>query len=204
MYLYHKSSLTSVCTWANHSRKIILLLLTSQNIYAEISTFWQNKVVPLDQFSPKEITAQDQEAGLYTMSQFPTQAVRMISGDNPSQFPSQSEDTRTPLTGIAGGRTESLGEGAKHSSMFSKKARLLEDDGQKGLLSSGVHQSLPISNTSSLRDNGTKDTDGVSNVVPDVAAAIEDLLEQTSKVNTLVILYLLFFLFYYYFGLFVF
>lgn len=147
----------------------------------------QNKIVPLDRFSPKEISAQDQEAGLFTMSQFSTQAVRMISGDNPSQFPSQSEDIRTSLTGTVGVRTE-IFEGAKQSSMFSKKARLLEDDGQKGLVSSGVHPSVPISNANSVRDNTPKDMDEASPVVPDVAAAIEDLLEQTSKVNTLVIL----------------
>lgn len=156
-------------------------------------TVWQNKLVPLDLFSPKEVTAQDQEAGLCTMSQFPSQAVRTISGDNPSQFPSHSRNIRTSPSRVIGGRNGSVGEGegAKHLSTLSKKARLLEDEVQKCLLSTGVHGSAPVCNTNSGDDNMAKDTNEMSRVVPDVAAAIEDLLEQTSKVKSQGILYLL-------------
>ncbi|XP_062097830.1 uncharacterized protein LOC133803732 isoform X2 [Humulus lupulus] len=163
----------AACKWGIHT-------ITSDWIYDCVK---QNKLVPLNQFSPKEITAQDQEAGLCTMSQFPTQAVRMISRDVPSQFPSQSEEIKTSLTGIIGSRTESFREGAKHTSALHKKARLLEDDGQKDLLSYGVHPSVSINNANSIRDDVSKDTDEASHVVPDVAAAIEDLLEQTSKIH---------------------
>ncbi|PON91554.1 BRCT domain containing protein [Trema orientale] len=163
----------AACKWGIHS-------ITSEWIYACVK---QNKLVPLDRFAPKEITAQDQEGGLCTMSQFPTQAARMMSGDNPSQFSSQSEDVRTSLTGIVGCRTESFMGGAKHSSVVSKKARLLEDDDQKCLLSSGVRPSVSIRNANSIRESMAEDIDEASHVVPDVAAAIEDLLEQTSKIH---------------------
>ncbi|KAF4372947.1 hypothetical protein G4B88_018112 [Cannabis sativa] len=163
----------AACKWGIHT-------ITSDWIYDCVK---QNKLVPLNQFSPKEITAEDQEAGLCTVSQFPTQAVRMISGDIPSPFPSQLEETKTSLTGIIGSRTKSFREGAKHTSALYKKARLLEDDGQRDLLSSAVHPSVSITNANSIRDDVSKDTDEVSHVVPDVASAIEDLLEQTSKIH---------------------
>lgn len=149
---------------------------------------WQNRVVPLDLFSPREVSAQDQEAGLCTTSQFPTQAARMISRDNSSQFPSLLEDMRNTPTGIFGSRNDSLREEAKQSSFFNKKARTLENVGQKGLLSSEINLSIPIRNMNATEDNMVKDTADMSHVVPDVAAAIEDLLEQTSKVKILVLL----------------
>ncbi|KAL5719563.1 hypothetical protein ACHQM5_012319 [Ranunculus cassubicifolius] len=51
----------------------------------------QDKIVPLDPFRPKSVTAQDQDAGLCTISQYPTQAARMMSEDAPSQFQSQTQ-----------------------------------------------------------------------------------------------------------------
>ena len=151
-----------------------------------ISVLWQNKLVPLELFSPKLVTAQEQEAGLCTLSQFPTQAARMISGDIPSQFTSQLEDMRTTATGSLDARNGRPSEGTNHLSMFSKKARLLEDDGQKSLLSTGVHSRVPACANYCGDNTDAKDIDNV----PDVAAAIEDLLEQTSKVNTLIVVYL--------------
>ncbi|EXB60138.1 DNA topoisomerase 2-binding protein 1-A [Morus notabilis] len=164
----------AACKWGIHS-------ITTEWIYECVK---QNKLVPLDLFSPKEVTAQDQEAGLCTMSQFPSQAVRTISGDNPSQFPSHSRNIKTSPSRV-GGRNGSVGEGegAKHLSTLSKKARLLEDEAQTCLLSTGVHGSAPVCNTNSRDDNMAKDTNEMSHVVPDVAAAIEDLLEQTSKIH---------------------
>ncbi|XP_062116606.1 uncharacterized protein LOC133830610 [Humulus lupulus] len=165
----------AACKWGIRS-------ITSDWIYDSVK---QNKIVPFERYSPKEITAQDQEAGLCTVSQFPTQAVRMISGDIPSQFPSQSEEIKTSLTGIIGSINESFGEGAKYTSALHKKARPLEGNGQRDLLSSGARPSVSIiSANNSIRDDVVaKDTDEVSHVVPDVAAAIEDLLEQTSKIH---------------------
>ncbi|XP_015885769.3 uncharacterized protein LOC107421117 isoform X3 [Ziziphus jujuba] len=163
----------AACKWGIHS-------ITSEWIFECVK---QNRVVPLDSFCPKEVSAQDQEAGLCTFSQFPTQAVRMISRDTPSQIPSQLEDMRNSPTESIGCKTGSLREEAEQLSSFSKKARVLENVGKKGLLSSETHLSLPICNMNSAEDNMAKDTDEVSHVVPDVAAAIEDLLEQTSKIQ---------------------
>lgn len=151
---------------------------------------WQNRVVPLVSFCPKEVSAQDQEAGLCTMSQFPTQAVRMVSKDTPSQIPSQVEDMRNSQTESICCKNGNLREEAKQLS-FSKKARVLENVFEKGLLSSETHLSLPLCNMNSAEDNMAKHTVEVSHVVPDVAAAIEDLLEQTSKVKLLIFLELL-------------
>lgn len=50
---------------------------------------FQDKLVPPDSFQPRTVTSQDKEAGLCTVSQHPTQAVRMISF--PSQSPSQPQ-----------------------------------------------------------------------------------------------------------------
>ncbi|BBG95580.1 transcription coactivator, partial [Prunus dulcis] len=127
----------------------------------------KNKVVALDQFYPKKVTAEDREAGLCTMSQYPTQAVQMISAGNSSECPSQSQDLRTSSGENIGSRNDSLREEASEPSFCNKKARVSEDDGEKGLLSSGK----------------SKSSGEVSQVVPDVASAIEDLLEQTSKIH---------------------
>ncbi|XP_075647352.1 uncharacterized protein LOC142618322 isoform X1 [Castanea sativa] len=158
--------------WGIHS-------ITSEWIYECIR---QNEVVALDSFCPKEVTVQDQEAGLCTTSQFPTQAVRMVSGDSPSCFPSQSQDLRNTATQCTFSRNDSFKEESEQSSVFNKRAKLLDDDDQKDLPSSKVHLRDPI-NLNAIGDNITKDNGEVSHAVPDVAAAIEDLLEQTSKIH---------------------
>ncbi|KAJ6813124.1 DNA topoisomerase 2-binding protein 1 [Iris pallida] len=43
-----------------------------------------------DSFQPRPVIAQDREAGLCIVSQYPTQAARMFSGCVPSQLPTQS------------------------------------------------------------------------------------------------------------------
>lgn len=114
------------------------------------------------------------------MSQYPTQAVQMISAGNSSECPSQSQDLRTSSGENIGSRNDSLREEASEPSFCNKKARVSEDDGEKGLLSSGVHLRIPVCTTG---DRKVKSSGEVSQVVPDVASAIEDLLEQTSKVK---------------------
>lgn len=114
------------------------------------------------------------------MSQYPTQAVQMISAGNSSECPSQSQDLRTSSGENIGSRNDSLREEASEPSFCNKKARVSEDDGEKGLLSSGVHLRIPACTTG---DRKVKSSGEVSQVVPDVASAIEDLLEQTSKVK---------------------
>ncbi|EEF42097.1 topbp1, putative [Ricinus communis] len=161
----------AACKWG-------ICSITSEWIYECVR---QNEVVALDRFRPKEVTSQDQEAGLCTVSQFPTQAARMISGENPSQLISQSRDLRSAPTQTGSIGIFSFGEDAQKSTKYSKKARLLKSDDQEAQLS--FHLDDPVYTINSTRGNDSKDTAGSSHGVPDVAAAIEDLLEQTSKIH---------------------
>ncbi|KAE9446523.1 hypothetical protein C3L33_21598, partial [Rhododendron williamsianum] len=139
----------------------------------------QDDVVAPGPFVPREVTSQDREAGLCTMSQYPTQATRMATGDTPSQFPSQFQDLRN-IQAQASGRSGSSTEEANVPSFHCKRARLLHDDRNKGLISSTSNHSDP---TSSTGNNLLQKTEEASNAVPDVASAIEDLLEETSKIH---------------------
>ncbi|XP_057993349.1 uncharacterized protein LOC110654330 isoform X2 [Hevea brasiliensis] len=163
----------AACKWG-------ICSITSEWIY---ECARRNEVVTVDQFRPKVVTSQDQDAGLCTVSQFPTQADRMISGESPSQLISQSQDLRTAPSLTGGGRINSFREELQKSSDYTKKARLLESDDQKELLSSGVHLDDSVSNINPIRGKNPKDNGESSHSVPDVAAAIEDLLEQTSKIH---------------------
>jgi len=221
----------------------------------------------VDQFLPKEVTTQDQEAGACTVSQFPTQAVQMIN-DMPSQFPSQSQSSRsTANKNVDNHRTHSKtssinskkarlmeepslynkapstvnsgihvsdmnfskanmlkdaqeavqmindtppqfpsqlqsmrnmadknvdsGDGnhgthSKISSINSIKARLVEEPGMYNKAPSTVNLGTHVSDLNFSEDNMLKDDREATHAVPDVAAAIEDLLEQTSKVKMLI------------------
>ncbi|GLT77917.1 hypothetical protein SLA2020_494710 [Shorea laevis] len=160
-----------------------------------VSTHWvqsclENQVVSSDSFCPKEVTAQDREAGPCTVSQFPTQAVQMISGDNPFGFTRDPQDHRNAPAQTVQGKNGSIvgcgydrsGNEARESIFRNKKARLLKDD-QNLLLPSVIHLRDPVSNENPAGSNKVKDTGEVAHVVPDVAASIEDWLEQISKIN---------------------
>ncbi|KAI9201150.1 hypothetical protein LWI28_018974 [Acer negundo] len=162
----------AACKYGIHS-------ITSEWIYECVR---QNKVVSLDPFCPKEVTVHDREAGLCTVSQFPTQAALMVSADEPSQFISPSQDLRTPSAQAMGSNNDSLSNEAKMLFFNSKRTRISEDGGHVDHLSSEVHLSDSVCNMKSSRDNTSKDNVEVSHVGPDVAAAIEDFLEQTSKI----------------------
>ncbi|KAG5245964.1 BRCT domain-containing family protein [Salix suchowensis] len=146
-----------------------ICLITSEWIYECVR---QNDVVAVDQFRPKEITSQDQEAGLCTVSQFPTQDVQMISGENANS---------SAHTG--GSLINSFTEEAHQSIAICKKAKFFKDDDQKSLLLSRVHLSDSTCNTNSTEDDNAKVNGESTHDIPDVAAAIEDLLEQTSKIQ---------------------
>ncbi|XP_021598332.1 DNA topoisomerase 2-binding protein 1 isoform X2 [Manihot esculenta] len=163
----------AACKWG-------ICSITSEWIYECVR---QNEVVTVDHFRPREVTSQDQDAGVCTVSQFPTQADRMISGENPSQFESQSQNLRNAPSLTGGSRINSLGEELQESSDYCKKARLSESDVQKELLSSGVHLDDSICKIDLVGGNNKNDNGEPSHSVPDVAAAIEDLLEQTSKIH---------------------
>ncbi|KHG06354.1 DNA topoisomerase 2-binding 1 [Gossypium arboreum] len=146
----------------------------------------QNKVISLDPFCPKEVTAQDQEAGLCTVSQFPTQAAQMMSVDVPSQFTSQPQGLRTQDLGvkmgsIPGDRNNGSRDEAEQSNDHFKRARHLEDDDQNNLLASRVHLCEPFLHENSTGNNKLKNAGEAAQVLPDVDTVI-DLLEQTSKI----------------------
>lgn len=133
---------------------------------------FQSKIVSLDLYRPKEVTAQDREAGLCTVSQFPTQAVQMIAGESQSQFPIHSVIMRGKS---AATNSSSMGEVEQIRS--NKRPKFLDEAIQKRSLYSPSDCNL----------NSTRETTSKSSVVtshvPDVASAIEDLLEQTTKVK---------------------
>ncbi|KAL5768631.1 hypothetical protein ACOSQ2_015414 [Xanthoceras sorbifolium] len=163
----------AACKWSVRS-------ITSEWIYECVR---QNKVVSLDPFCPKEVTVHDREAGLCTVSQFPTQAVRMVSAEEPSQFISPSQDLRTTSAQALGSKNHILSNEAEMLSFNSKRTRISEAGGHVDLLSSEVHLNDSVCNVKSRRDNISKENVEVSHVGPDVAAVIEDLLEQTSKIH---------------------
>ncbi|OMP05431.1 hypothetical protein COLO4_08845 [Corchorus olitorius] len=149
--------------------------VTSEWIYECVR---QNRVVSLDPFFPKEVTAQDREAGLCTVSQFPTQAVQMMSVDIPSQFMSQPQNQNIQTLGvksegIIGGRNDGSIDEAQQSNVYRKRARCLEDDDQNRLIDSGEHLHDPILNENSNENNKSKNGE-------DLFAAIDDIVEQTS------------------------
>lgn len=150
----------------------------------------QNEIVSLDPFTPKGVTSQDHEAGLCTLSQYPTQAAKMVA----SQFTYQSKGLRNLRTQAS--TSDSGGEYEKLKNDCSKRARILEDDSETGPQISGLNHGGSLSRMTSGGDETTEMTLGASDAVPDVAAAIEDLLEQTSKVSLIHFIPLCCFLYY--------
>lgn len=140
----------------------------------------QNKVAELKAFYPKELTSLDREAGLSTVSQYPSQSVRMLSEDDASQ-PRKSQDLRNTQTVVSNKCLTR--DAAKQINNYSKRAKVLGNDNVKIPLScvstddKSVHMKNPAENIPTMYMTGA------SLIVPDVAAAIEDLLEQTSKVE---------------------
>lgn len=141
----------------------------------------QNKIVSPDPFYPKEVTSEDREAGVCTTSQFPTQAVRMTSGDTSSQPQSQPQELINLRTEAFAGRSIA-NEEMKHSSRWNKKARLLVVEETNCSLTCVSNENNAFCGTNPPEKNMIGSTKEDSSAVPDVAAAIEDLLEQTSKV----------------------
>nr|KYP40240.1 DNA topoisomerase 2-binding protein 1 [Cajanus cajan] len=166
----------AACKWGIQS-------VTSEWIFECVK---QNGVVAIDQFLPKEVTAQDREAGICTVSQFPTQAFDVTS-DMPSQLSSQSQTLRSTADKNVSCGIDNHETNFKIPSIYSsKKARLMEEPCLSNKMplasNSGIHPSDKLFS----KDNMVIDDGEVCHAVPDVAAAIEDLLEQTSKVKVLI------------------
>ncbi|KAK1382848.1 hypothetical protein POM88_020583 [Heracleum sosnowskyi] len=83
----------AACKWG-------ILPVTCEWIYECVK---HNKVVAPDSFCPNEITSEDREAGPCTVSQYPTQAVKMVSRGGASQLKSQSLDLKCLRTELSGG-----------------------------------------------------------------------------------------------------
>lgn len=111
----------------------------------------------------------------------------MISGENSSQISSRPQNLRNTPNKNVDSRVDNYEVDAKISSVYSKKARLLEEPGLYNKVPSAVDSVTHIFDMNSSGDNTLKVTNEVSQAVPDVAAAIEDLLEQTSKVKVLIL-----------------
>ncbi|XP_016899871.2 uncharacterized protein LOC103487611 isoform X2 [Cucumis melo] len=158
----------AACKWG-------IQCITAEWIYECVR---QSKIVSLDLYRPKEVTAQDRAAGLCTVSQFPTQAAPMIANESISQFPIHST---IPRDQSAGTNSSSI-EAVEQISSTKKKRKFFDEAIQK--------RPLFLGNSSTQSDcnlNSTKQTTSKSSVVtthvPDVASAIEDLLEQTTKIQ---------------------
>ncbi|KAF5208153.1 Dna topoisomerase 2-binding protein [Thalictrum thalictroides] len=129
----------------------------------------QDTVLPMDVFVPEDVRAQAQVAGLCTVSQYHTQANRMVSGDVSSQFPSQSQASEKISSTASNGNS-------------SKRIRFTEVDNEIDLLVGKLHKEVPTAKRDSMKNN-TSDGGEVLRAVPDVAAAIEDLLAQSNKIQ---------------------
>ncbi|EOA33580.1 hypothetical protein CARUB_v10019723mg [Capsella rubella] len=149
----------------------------------------QNQVVCPDNFHPKELTTQDREAGSGFASQFQTQFAPMPSRDNVSLLVSHSED-RGKSQNCAGknfcGKAEvnnRLGEIGREQTFPSKKAKIFRDDHASNVFPVGEHPSNCDRPSKSGEGNVSGNDVASSREVPDVADTIEDLLEQTSKIQ---------------------
>ncbi|XP_020107037.1 DNA topoisomerase 2-binding protein 1-A isoform X2 [Ananas comosus] len=128
----------------------------------------QDMIVGLDHFRPKAVTVQDREAGLCTMTQYPTQAAQMVSGYCISELPSQPKVPTDSLKQNPGNPNDSLRKEPRYPSTSFKGPRLSGCD---------------IINETSGKNKEAGKLLGSSNTVPDVADAIEDLLAQSTKIQ---------------------
>lgn len=136
----------------------------------------QNKVVDVKWFLPKELTSQDKQAGNYFMSQYPAHSDRITSADDVSQHPSQPHD----LGNVHTIDSSVLSRDEELYSSSNKRAKLLDSHSEKHSSSSFTVDNF----VSRMNYAGNKtENNRVTSAVPDVAAVIEDLLEQTSKVT---------------------
>lgn len=117
------------------------------------------------------------------------QSVQMSSADEPSQFINplgglQSTSPQTMVHKIDDiTRSDNLGDEANQTSAHNKRARISEDEDHDTL--PGVHLKDPHRNINYNGDSMSKDNGEVPHIGSDVAAVIEDLVEQTSKVQDL-------------------
>ncbi|KAK9162399.1 hypothetical protein Syun_003301 [Stephania yunnanensis] len=132
----------------------------------------QDAIVSTDPFRPKDATAHDREAGLCKTSQNPMHSSQMVCGDVASQLLIQSQVTKK-LNGTI-----------IEDNIFTKRAKLMEDDGHKQVPPAEICMDISANNVESIGKGSVAGE--VPHIVPDVAAAIEDLLEQSNKIQDMV------------------
>ena len=115
----------------------------------------------------------------------------MIS-DMPSQLSSQSQILRGITNKNVGCGVDNHEANFKKPSVYSKKARLVEEPCLSNTMTSASNSGIHAYEKNFSEDNMIIDAGEVCLTVPDVAAAIEDLLEQTSKVQQLLFFMLIF------------
>ncbi|KOM48507.1 hypothetical protein LR48_Vigan07g221100 [Vigna angularis] len=106
----------------------------------------------------------------------------MISG-MPSQLSSQSQILRGITDKNVGCGVGNHETNFKKPSVYSKKARLVEEPCLSNKMPSASNSGIHAYGKNFSEDNMLIDGGEVCRTVPDVAAAIEDLLEQTSKMH---------------------
>ncbi|KAK4785058.1 hypothetical protein SAY86_001747 [Trapa natans] len=136
--------------------------ITSEWIYECIR---QNNLVSPEAFCPREISVQ--EARLCTMTQFPSQPSQILELRSTADHNPSNDHKRD------------MGELRGSNSM--KKVRLSESNDLSIPCSTGAHVSCPTSHVGASGGEVSKENGNGAEAIPDVAAAIEDLLEQTNK-----------------------
>ncbi|KAI4388096.1 hypothetical protein MLD38_000459 [Melastoma candidum] len=135
----------------------------------------QNRLVPLEGYRPKEVSAH--ELGSYTISQYLSQATQVRSGVLPSESLVRSQY----LGGIQNSNNKVVRQELDNQ-MFAKKARIMEEaDGNDAHISERPRD-VPVCNEESIEEDKQRLAKEEADI-PDVAAAIEDLLEETSKIQ---------------------
>ncbi|CAM8935820.1 unnamed protein product [Rhodiola kirilowii] len=139
----------------------------------------KNRVVPVDSFCPKEASTQELEAAKCSVSQYPTQAFQMLSGENPSQCTSQLRDNaKTPSSQATTSASDHFSEEQVH---LCKRARSSEDCGQNRLVSCPVQHKNSTDKDPITENETLQSACNVSHGTPEIADAIEVFLEETSK-----------------------
>ncbi|CAN8234236.1 unnamed protein product [Cochlearia groenlandica] len=160
-----------------------LISVTSDWVYECVR---QNQVVCTDNFHPKESTTQDPDT---MTSQLNTQTVPVASRDNGSLLVNHSEyrEKTQSFASINGGNEDEvnnrLGEIGREQCYPSKKAKLLRDGQESDVFPVGKHPSNYARSLKSGVGIVSRNDGATSREVTDVADTIEDLLEQTSKIQ---------------------
>ncbi|KAF3787341.1 DNA topoisomerase 2-binding protein 1 [Nymphaea thermarum] len=141
----------------------------------------QDTVVSTDLFLPKAVTAQDIEAGICTMSQYPTQAGQLISGEVSSQWRKNDPGmVRRKINGhgFPGGEEQSR---ELNKRMRGTESSISKDVGLTEIFccQENVSEVLKTKKNQELGESAPES----EGMISDVAAAIEDLLAQSRKMQ---------------------